>query len=112
MNFNKLFIILIFISSSAFADRLYPPPPDIINITEVTNIIQSDTEGIASAIAAGQCQFDWTHSLQACAAFGTYDSNQAVVFGMAQRADNVLFNATVGVESGEVSLGIAANWKF
>lgn len=115
MNFNKLFIILIFVSSSAFADKYYDQP-DIINITEVTevtNIVRSDTEGVASAIAAGQCQFDWTYSWQGCAAVGTYDGNGAAAFGIGKRYNSVLFNGTVSIEEGgELGAGASVNWKF
>ena len=80
--------------------------------TETPLVLSSDNAGVASAIAAGQCQFDWTHSWQGCAAFGTFDSNSAAAFGLGKRYDEILFNGTVSIEEGELGIGASANWKF
>lgn len=110
-----LIIALLFISNSIFADNDNHEhnPHEVINVTEVTNITKrSDTDGVASAIASAQCHFDWTYSYQGCAALGTYDGEQAMVLGMAKRANNILYNATVGFDADVVSFGVGANWKF
>lgn len=116
-----LLITLLLITGSVFADKKHHDhnPPTVVNVTEVTevtevtNITQSDTEGVASAIAAGQCQFDWTYSWQGCAAVGAYDGNSAAAFGVGKRYNEVLFNGTVSVEDGgEVGVGASVNWKF
>lgn len=88
----------------------YNPPPPVVTNTAL--ILSSDHEGVASAIAAGQCQFDWTHDMQGCLAGGTYDGNDAVSFQLGQRYKKVLINGGINYESGEYSAGIAVNWKF
>lgn len=109
---KTLLITLLFISGSVFADESYPPPPVVTTTTTTTTVISSDNEGVASAIAAGQCQFDWTHSWQGCVAVGSFDSNSAAAFGLGKRYDEILFNGTVSLESGELGIGASANWKF
>ena len=90
-----------------------PPPPVVTTTnTETVLITEYKSEGVASAIAAGQCQFDWTHSWQGCAAFGTFDGNDAAAFGIGKRYDEILFNGTVSIEEGELGIGASANWKF
>jgi len=89
------------------------PPPVVTTTTATTTLITSyEAAGVASAIAAGQCQFDWTHSWQGCAAVGTYDGNGAAAFGIGKRYNEVLFNGTVSIEEGEIGLGGSVNWKF
>ncbi len=117
-----LLILLLAFAGSAFADKKHhdhhseviniTEVTEVTNITEVTHIVQSDTEGVASAIAAGQCQFDWTHSWQGCAAVGSYDGNSAAAFGLGKRYNEVLLNGTVSIEDGEIGVGASVNWKF
>ena len=102
-------ISLLIYSISIFASESYPPP---VVTTTTTLITSSEAAGVASAIAAGQCQFDWTHSWQGCAAFGTFDGNGAAAFGLGKRYDEILFNGTVSIEEGELGIGASANWKF
>ena len=107
-------ILLLITTSLVLADGDYydPPEPPVITTTETPLILSSDNEGVASAIAAGQCQFDWTHSWQGCAAFGTFDGNDAAAFGIGKRYDEILFNGTISIEEGELGIGASANWKF
>ena len=78
-----------------------------------TLITQYNSEGTASAMAAGQCQFDWTYDLQGCIPAATYDSNTAVGFHVAKRYKKVLFNGGINYEEGgEYSASGAINWKF
>ena len=106
-----LILSLLLVSGIAFAEYDYEPPePTVINTT--TTIHSFDSTGVASAIAAGQCQFDWTHSWQGCAALGAYDGNSAAAFGLGKRYSGVLFNGTVSVEEGELGVGASVNWKF
>lgn len=105
-----LLILLLAFAGLAFADRSYDPP--VVTTTTTTLITSVENEGVASAIAAGQCQFDWTYSWQGCAAVGSYDGNSAAAFGLGKRYKKVLFNGTVSLEEGEVGVGASVNWKF
>lgn len=102
-----LIFSLLLISGIAFADYEYYDPPVVTTIIQTT-----DQTGVASAIAAGQCQFDWTHSWQGCAALGMFDGNSAAAFGLGKRYDEFLFNGTVSIEEGEIGVGASINWKF
>ena len=92
-----------------------PPEPPVVTTTTTTTPtlnVNPDNAGVASAIASGNCQFDWTYSYQGCAAVGSYDGNGAAAFGLGKRYKEVLFNGTVSIEEGELGVGAAVNWKF
>ena len=117
MKFLLTILILVIIWTQAHAYYLPPaPPPDppvvATTTTETVLVTSLDSTGVASAIAAGQCQFDWTHSWQGCAALGAFDGNGAAAFGLGKRYDETLFNGTVSIEEGELGVGASVNWKF
>ena len=115
MKFLLTALILTIIWTHGHASGNYDPPappPVVTTINTTTLVTSTDTTGVASAIAAGQCQFDWTHSWQGCAALGNFDSNSAAAFGLGKRYNKVLFNGTVSLEEGEVGVGASVNWKF
>ena len=114
---KKLFLILCLTSPLAFADDPHHEHDD--SLTEITKIInntsESDTKGVASAIAAAQCQFDFgTYRTQGCLSVGRYDGHNAVNFGVGKRfsKNRVLINGSVALEDNEPAVGSAVNWRF
>lgn len=106
-------ILLLINTNLVFATKPAPPPPPVVTTTSTTTLITSyNTEGTASAMAAGQCQFDWTYELQGCVGGATYDGNDAVAFQLGKRYKKVLLNGGINYESGEYSAAGAINWKF
>jgi len=82
----------------------------------VTNVDRTgDAEGVALAIAAAQCQFDFgTYSTQGCVSAGSYDNKDAINFGVGKRfgKNRLLLNGSVGIENGKTGVGAAVNWRF
>jgi len=110
-------ILTLVISDLAFANgNDIPTEPPVVTTTTTTTtttlVTEYKSEGVASAIAVGQCQFDWTHSWQGCAAVGSYDGSGAAAFGLGKRYDDVLLNGAVSIEEGELGIGASVNWKF
>jgi hypothetical protein len=94
-------------------------PPDVTEVTEVTEVtnvyttVTKEATGVASALALGQCQYDYTHSLQGCVGFGSNSGTQAIAFGLAKRTDEVLISGGLALEeSGNVSGAAALSFKF
>ena len=86
---------------------------DVTNVTEVTNITNENSTGVASALALGQCQFDYTYSIQGCSGLGFHDGNSAISFGMAKRVDEVLLSGGLAYEDGgDISGAVGISWKF
>jgi hypothetical protein len=109
-------VVAILIGVAAINSAEARPPhnhdPDVTYIFNVTEITEKAT-GIASAMALGQCQYDYTHSLQGCVGLGFNDGTQAISFGLAKRSDEVLISGGLALEeSGNVSAAAAINWKF
>ena len=80
--------------------------------TETILVTEYNSEGTASAMAAGQCQFDWTHDLQGCVGGATFDGNDALAFQLGKRYKKVLINGGISYEAGEYGAAGAINWKF
>lgn len=121
MRLTIVFVVLVILLDWMVFSQAYatggtppPPPPPVVTTTSTETVLITEykSEGVASAIAAGQCQFDWTHSWQGCAAVGFYDDNSAAAFGLGKRYDEILFNGTVSIEEGELGVGASMNWKF
>ena len=81
-----------------------------------TTTIQTNTttEGMASALALGQCQYDYSHFMQGCVSIGHHDGTQAGAFGLGTKlGDNMLISGGVAIEEGgDVSGAGAINFKF
>jgi hypothetical protein len=94
----------------------HSPPPEVTNVTEITNVyttVTKEATGVSSALALGQCQYDYTHSLQGCVGMGFNDGTQAIAFGLAKRSDEVLISGGLALEeSGNVSGAAALSFKF
>lgn len=83
-------------------------PPAAVETTVVTDNTKYK-EGIASAIAASQHQFNYgIHSWQGSVAVGTYDSETAISVGLAKRFNRTLINGSVSKNSA----GFAVNFTF
>lgn len=71
--------------------------------------------GIATAIANSQHSFNWgTKAWQGSVGTGLYNDSNALSFGMGKRYGRMLFNGSIGSESGsdEYSFGAGINWQF
>lgn len=80
-------------------------------IQTITTI--EENKGVATAIATGQCHFDYSYALQGCASIGSYDGDQAFAIGLGKRANDLLFTGTLSIESGGLfSGGASVNIKF
>lgn len=105
-----LALALLTVHQQVYASGSYyppsPPEPPML-------ITEYKSEGVPSAMAAGQCQFDWTYDLQGCVPVATYDGNAAIGYHMAKRYKKVLFNGGINYEEGgKYSAAGAVNWKF
>ena len=70
-------------------------------------------EGIASAIATAQHNFDYgTHSWQGSVGIGAFDTNTAFSFGLAKRFNKTLINGSITQEEGKFGGGVGINWHF
>ncbi len=105
----KILTILVAVAFTAlFAMNVYADNKHHHNT--VTNIYS--TEGIASAIASAQCNFDnSSNALQVCAAMGFSDGNQAQVAGIAKKYKGFLLNGTVSTENGQTRYGVGLTIK-
>jgi len=126
--FTVLILVIIWTHGHADGGKQGPPgpqgPPGVDGVdgidamggastTGTTLITSYKSEGVSSAMAAGQCQFDWTHDLQGCVPVATYDGNAAIGYHMAKRYKKVLINGGINYEEGgEYSAAGAVNWKF
>ena len=80
--------------------------------TTITSTI-GRSEGIASAIATAQHNFDYgTHSWQGSVGIGAFDTNTAFSFGLAKRFNKTLINGSVTQEEGKFGGGVGINWHF
>ena len=82
-----------------------------------TTIIEPKIEyrGIATAIANSQHSFNWgTKAWQGSIGTGHYSDSNALSFGMGKRYGRMLFNGSIGSESGtdKYSFGAGVNWQF
>ena len=101
-----LIIILIAVFSDAMADD--PHERDVPSET----IVYTDSQGVASAIASAQCNFDnSSNALQVCAAMGFSDGNQAQAAGIAKKYKGFLLNGSVSTESGVTRYGVGLTIK-
>jgi len=102
----KLFIILFFPFSVLAHYHIETITPE--------TIINPNTDGIASALALGQCNFDYSHFLQGCIAVGFHDGTQAGAVALGKKlGDDMLINGGIAFEEGgEMSGGAAINFKF
>ena len=78
-----------------------------------TNVNSTNTQGIATALASAQHQFDFgTHRWQGSIGLGSYESNSAISFAIAKRLDRVLVNANFSHEDNHTGAGVGVNWRF
>lgn len=106
----SILAVLILIQGAIF-NKVYAY--DHYNNTITTSTIVQEKSGVATAIATGQCQFDWSHALQGCAAIGSWEGEQAFAIGLGKRAGDMLFTGTLAIESGGLFAGGAGvNIKF
>lgn len=109
-----LIVLLVLFSTSVFAHGghgNHDVDVDITNVTEITNT--ADSKGVASALALGQCQYDYVPVLQGCGALGFHDGVSAVAFGLAKQVDTVLLSGGLAIEEdGDTSGSVAINFKF
>ena len=78
-----------------------------------TTIQTVNNNGVASALALSQCNYDYSHFLQGCISVGTHDGVQAGAFGLGKKlGEDMLINGGVSVEEGSWSGGAALNFKF
>lgn len=100
---------LLFCAKAEAGGRYYYQPP-----TQVTNnLVSSDSNGIALAIATAQHHFDFgTHSWQGSIGVGNFNSDSAISFGVAKRMNRVLVNASFGHEHDNTGVGVGVNWRF
>ena len=79
---------------------------------EKTNNIYNN-EGVASAIAASQHQFNYgVLGWQGSVGIGTFDSKSAFSFGLAKRFNKTLINSSISNEEGKFGAGIGINFTF
>lgn len=80
--------------------------------------LTGQSEGVASAIAAAQHQFNYgVLTLQGSVAFGQFNDETALSFGLAQRfriseKNSILVNGSFSKSNGDKAIGAAANWTF
>ncbi len=73
----------------------------------------ANIKGVASAIALGQHNFDWsTKSWQGSASVGAYDSTTAFSFGLAKRFNKTLISGSVSEENGKIGGGASVRFQF
>jgi len=105
--------ILFFAASYARADSyrgiIYESPE-----TTISPIINNETaNGAALAIAMSQLSFDWsTKTTQAGIGLGSFDSQDAISFGLGKRVDRLLINGSVGREGNKYGYGLGINFHF
>jgi len=69
--------------------------------------------GVASAISAAQCHFDFaTDVLQGCASVAGHNGGSAVSFGLGKRFGRTLINGACSIEGEYRSCGGGVNWRF
>ena len=79
-----------------------------------TTIQTVNNNGVASALALSQCNYDYSHFLQGCISVGTHDGTQAGAVGLGKRlGEDILINGGIAFEEGgDMSGGAALNFKF
>lgn len=82
--------------------------------TQNTNsVLITNSEGIASAIATAQHNFDYgTHDWQGSVGIGAFDTKTAFSFGLAKRFNKTLINGSITQEEGKFGGGFGINWHF
>jgi hypothetical protein len=81
---------------------------------QTTQIVSdTDTKGIATAIAIGQHSFDAsTFAWQGSISTGSYDDSTAFSFGLAKRFRATLISGSVANEGGKLGYGASLGFKF
>lgn len=71
-------------------------------------------KGVATALSAGSCMFDWSKGIQGCGAVGYYEDQSAVSFQVGKRVDDLLLNGGVACDTDFDTCGYtgAVNFHF
>jgi len=81
--------------------------------SQPTQTTQQESNGVATAIAAGQHQFDAsTFTWQGSIATGSYDNSTAFSFALAKRFKASLISGSVANEGGKIGYGMSLGFKF
>jgi len=108
-----LFSVLFFAASYARADQYSSIVYEQSPVSSGTIINNETANGAALAIAMSQLSFDWsTKNLQAGVGLGSFDSQDAISFGLGKRVDRLLINGSVGREGNNYGYGLGINWHF
>lgn len=110
------YLLLFMISFTTFASER-PHEVVVKEIHTIETRIEPKLEyrGIATAIATAQHSFNWgTKAWQGSIGTGHYNASNALSFGMGKRYGRMLFNGSIGSESGtdKYSFGAGVNWQF
>ena len=107
-------LLAILFANAAMADKQHHSV--VIEKTPVTNNIYTDSQGIASAIAAGQHHYKATQHLQWSIGAGFAGDESALSFGLGLQAGKVFVsgNVTNNIFSGDSDpvIGIGASGTF
>ena len=107
--------VLFFVASAAYAGEKHHHIVNtpVIETTETVINNYSVNDGIASAIAAAQHQFNYgVLGWQGSVGIGAYDSKSAFSFGLAKRFNSTLINGNISNEEGKYGGGLGINWTF
>jgi len=115
ITFFVLVSILFFAASYARADQyssiVYTPIYTIDPAISIEN--PKNYTGVASAIAMGQINFDWsTQKKQVSIGYGNFSGQDAVSIGFGKRFDKTLINISVGREGNKSSYGAGFGFRF